>query len=44
MSLILPIVLAGLYVGLFVRRVTAATWGLLIGWITLVVAVNFVKS
>lgn len=44
MSLILPILLAALYVGLFVRRVTATTWGLFIGWITFVVAVNLFKS
>lgn len=44
MSLIIPILLAALYMGLFVRRMTPSLWGGLIGWISLVVLVHLFKS
>ncbi len=43
MSIVLPIVFFAVGLGLYVRRMTPALWGLMTLWIALVIAFNYVK-
>jgi len=43
MTIVLPIVLGAVFVGLFVKRVTPRTWWFLGLWITIVVVYHLLK-
>lgn len=41
MSLVLPILLAAVIVGLFARRITPAVWLLMAGWILAIISYHY---
>jgi hypothetical protein len=43
MSIVLPIVFFAVGLGLFARRMTPRLWALMIAWIVIVIAYNYVK-